>query len=126
VLDSAVLERRAAFFVSASATCHPIGRPTISFEQARAIAYERLAPAWEAGDCGEYTVADYGFEDETTWLLIDSGSRLVIDADYGCDLVGRGSTLVDKRTGEIYSVTYLEAPDRFDAMTPVGHHPAEG
>ncbi|MET3206279.1 UNVERIFIED_ORG: hypothetical protein ABIB21_003098 [Arthrobacter sp. UYEF13] len=96
----------------------------ISFEQARAIAHERLAPDWEEGDCGKYTVADYGFEDATVWLLIDGGSRLVIDGDYSCDPIGRGSTLVDKTTGEIYSVTYLEAPDRFDAMTPVGHHPS--
>ncbi|MBD1543606.1 hypothetical protein G9E11_15475 [Arthrobacter sp. IA7] len=26
---------------------------------------------------------------------------------------------------EIFSLTYLEDPDRFDAMTPVGHHPDE-
>jgi hypothetical protein len=96
----------------------------ISFGQARSIAYERLAPDWEAGDCGEYTVADYGFEDETAWLLIDGGSRLVIDEDYGCEPVGRGNTLVDKTTGEIYTVTYVEAPARFDAMTPVGRHPS--
>ncbi|MBT2550573.1 hypothetical protein [Arthrobacter sp. ISL-65] len=69
-------------------------------------------------------MADYGFEDETVWSLIDGGSRLVIDGDYGCESVGRGSTLVDKKTGEIYFVTYLEAPDWFDAMTPVGSHPS--
>jgi hypothetical protein len=100
-------------------------RIMLSFEQARAGAYEALAPTWEVGECGEYTVADYGYEDEAAWLLIDGGSRLVIDGDYSCELIGRGSTFVDKRTGEIFFLTYLEAPDRFDAMTPVGQHPDE-
>jgi hypothetical protein len=95
----------------------------ISFEQARAIAYKVLGSTWEVGNCGAYTVAGYGYEDDTAWLLIDGGSRLVIDQDYSCDPVGRGSTFVDKRTGEIFSLTYWEAPDRFDAMTPVGQHP---
>ncbi|MFF2244299.1 hypothetical protein ACFVTM_08990 [Arthrobacter sp. NPDC058130] len=97
----------------------------ISFEQAKATAYETLAPTWEKGNCGDYTIADYGFEDETAWLLIDGGSKLVIDGDYSCEPVGRGSTFVDKTTGEIFFLTYLEAPDRFDAMTPVGVHPDE-
>lgn len=100
-------------------------RIMLSFEQARAAAYEALAPIWEVGECGEYTVAGYGYEDETAWLLIDGGSQLVIDGDYSCELIGRGSTFVDKRTGEIFFLTYLEAPDRFDAMTPVGQHPDE-
>jgi hypothetical protein len=95
----------------------------LSFEEARAIAYEALAATWEIGNCGEYTVAKYGYEDDTAWLLIDGGSRLIIDGDYSCDPVGRGSTFVDKRTGEIYFLTYLEASDRIDAMTPVGPHP---
>ncbi|MDQ1053075.1 hypothetical protein QE394_001003 [Arthrobacter sp. SORGH_AS 212] len=32
---------------------------------------------------------------------------------------------MDKRTGEIFFLTYLEDPNRFDAMTPVGEHPDE-
>jgi hypothetical protein len=97
----------------------------LSFEQAKAIAYDALAPTWVAGECGEYTVADYGYEDETAWLLIDGGSKLVIDGDDSCQLIGRGSTFVDKTTGEVFFLTYLEDPDRFDAMTPVGQHPDE-
>lgn len=54
---------------------------------------------------------------------MDGGSKLVIDGDYSCEPVGRGSTFVDKRTGEVFFLTYLEDPDRFDAMTPVGQHP---
>jgi hypothetical protein len=95
----------------------------LSFEEARAIAYEALAAAWEVGDCGGYTVAEYGYEDDTAWLLLDGGSKLVVDGDYLCEPVGGGSTFVDKRTGEIFFLTYLEAPDRIDAMTPVGRHP---
>lgn len=48
-----------------------------SIEQARAIAYKMIGPDWETGSCGEYSVAEYGFEDETAWLLIDGGSKLV-------------------------------------------------
>lgn len=68
-------------------------------------------------------VANYGWEDETAWLLVDGGSKLVIDGDYSCEPVGRGSTFVDKRTGEAFFLTYLEAAHRIDAMTPVGWHP---
>ncbi|WP_307101889.1 hypothetical protein [Arthrobacter globiformis] len=50
---------------------------------------------------------------------------MVIDVDYSCQLIGRGSTFVDKRTGEIFSLTCLEDPDHFDAMTSVGHHADE-
>lgn len=127
VLNSAVLEEKAAFTRRRWRGHRRLidWRIMLSFDQARKIAYEELAPTWEVGECGEYTVADYGYEDETAWLLIDGGSRLVIDGDYSCQLIGRGSTLVDKRTGEIFSLTYLEDPDRFDAMRPVGQHPDE-
>lgn len=94
----------------------------ISFEQARAIAYGTVGPTWEVGDCGEYTVVEYGYEDDAAWRLVDGGSRIVIEEDYDCNPVGRGCTFVDKQTGAVFFLTYLEAPDRFDAMTPVGRH----
>ncbi|MDQ1053076.1 hypothetical protein QE394_001004 [Arthrobacter sp. SORGH_AS 212] len=62
----------------------------LSIEQAKKIAYGALTPTWEAGECGDDTVADYGYEDETAWLLIDGGSRLVINRDGSCQLIGRG------------------------------------
>lgn len=97
----------------------------ITFEQARQIALARIGPTWGDDECGEYTVADYGFEDATAWVLVDGGRRLVIDGDDNCLLIGRGSTFVDKRTGKVFSRTYLEDRERFDALTPVGQHPPE-
>jgi hypothetical protein len=95
----------------------------ISFLQARQIALARVGPTWEQGGCGEYVVAAYGYEDATAWCLVDGGRRLVIDGDYGCEPVGRGCTFVDKESGEVFFLTYLEDPARFDAMTMVGQHP---
>lgn len=97
----------------------------ISFEQARRLALDRVGPTWEPGHCGEYVVAAYGYEDATAWCLVEGGRRLVIDGDFGCEPVGRGCTLVDKQTGEVFFLTYLEDPDRFDAMTTVGQHPPD-
>lgn len=100
-------------------------RAMITFEQARQIALARVGPTWAQGDCGEYVVADYGYEDETAWRLVDGSRRLVIDGDYNCEPIGRGSTFVDKITGKVFFRTYLEDMDRFYAMTPVGQHPPD-
>lgn len=97
----------------------------ITFERARQIALDTIGPTWVADECGDYVVADYGFQDDRAWCLVDGGRRLIIDGDYSCQLVGRGSTLVDKESGEVFSLNYLEDPDRFNAMTEVGQHPPE-
>jgi hypothetical protein len=97
----------------------------ITFERARQIALDTFGPTWAADECGEYVVAEYGYEDDRAWCLVDGGSRLVVGGDYSCQLIGRGSTLVDKETGEVSSLSYLEDPERFDAMAEVGHHPKE-
>lgn len=97
----------------------------ITFEQARQIALAKIGASWQPDECGEYTVAGYGFEDDLAWCLVDGPARLVLEQDYRCCPVGRGSTLVDKETGEITSLGYLEDPDRFDAMARVGTHPPE-
>lgn len=97
----------------------------ITLGRARQIAVDTIGPTWVPDDCGEYVVADYGFEDDRAWCLVDGGRRLVIDGDYSCQLIGRGSTLVDKKTGEVSSLNHLEDPERFNAMIEVGHHPPE-
>lgn len=51
----------------------------ITFEQGRQIALSQVGPSWGKGDCGEYVVANYGYEDTHAWLLVDGGSRLVIE-----------------------------------------------
>lgn len=98
-------------------------RCMITFERARQIALESIGPTWVTDECSEYVVAGYGFQDDRAWCLVDGGSRLVFDGDCSCQLIGRGSTLVDKRTGEVTSLNYLEDPERFDAMIQVGQHP---
>lgn len=95
----------------------------ITFEMARQSALAQLGPTWEHDDCGDYVAADYGYEDASAWLLIDGGHRLVVDGDLACEPIGRPSTLVDKTTGEVFFLSYLQDPDRFEAMTSVGHHP---
>lgn len=97
----------------------------ISFEQARRIALDQVGPTWEPDDCGEYTVAGYGYEDATAWRLVDGSRRDVIDGDDGCLLVGQGCTFVDKETGAVFFLNYLDDSDRFDAMTPVRQHPPD-
>ena len=97
----------------------------ITFERARQIALDTIGPTWGTDECGEYVVADYGFQDDRAWCLVDGGRRLVIDGDYSFQLIGRGSTLVDKETGEVSFLNYLEDPERFNAMIEVGHHPPD-
>ncbi len=97
----------------------------ISFEQARQIALNTIGPIWVPDGCGDYVVAEYGYEDDFSWCLVDGPRRLIIDGDSECLPVGRGSTFVDKESGEVFSLTYLEDPGRFDAMTTVGQHPPE-
>lgn len=97
----------------------------ITFEQARQIALDQIGPTWEKDDCGEYVVANYGYEDEVAWRMVDGGRRLVIDGDDDCLLIGRGCTFVDKESGELFFLTYLEDQDRIDAMTTVGPCPPD-
>jgi hypothetical protein len=92
----------------------------ITFEQARQIALSAIGPTWTTDDCGPYTVAAYGYEDAEAWCLVDGPARLVLDGDFGCESVGRGSTFVDKCTGAVFFLTYLEDPERFDALNRVG------
>ncbi|WP_427131141.1 hypothetical protein [Pseudarthrobacter sp. S9] len=40
----------------------------ISFQRARQIAYDAIAPTWTPDYRGDYMVADYGFEDAHTVL----------------------------------------------------------
>ena len=94
-----------------------------SFEQARSIAHKSIAPKWRRQYRGEYMVADYGFENATTWLLIDGARESIVDEDSGYEPIGRGSTLVDKASGKLFFRNYIEHPEWFQAMTPVGEHP---
>lgn len=82
----------------------------ISFEQARRIALDQAGPTWDPDDCGEYTVAGYGYEDATAWRLVDGSRRYFIDGDDGCLLVGQGCTFVDKETGAVFFLNYLDDP----------------
>lgn len=95
----------------------------ITFERARQVALHRLGPSWDADECGEYMVADYGYEDDDAWMLIDGGRRYIVDGDPNCALIGKPCTVIDKQTGKISFPSYLEDAERFDAMTPVGKHP---
>lgn len=95
----------------------------ITFQRGRQIALGRLGLTWAADECGEYTVVDYGYEDDDAWMLADSGHRYIVDDDPDCVLVGKPFTLVDKRTGELSFPAYLDDMERFDAMTLVGTHP---
>jgi hypothetical protein len=97
---------------------------TVSFEQARRIAYDRNITGWQAaGHKGDYMVAAYGFENERVWLIIDGAREYLEDEDYHYVPTGRPVTLVDKVTGEAFDRHFQQDPDVFDAMIPVGVRP---
>ncbi|MHA7209521.1 hypothetical protein [Arthrobacter sp. MDT1-65] len=101
----------------------------IDFEQARVVAYERGVREWaKYGHRGQYMVADYGFENEAFWVVVDGAREALEGGQESGDymLVGRGAILVDKYTEEVHEMQYLDHQDMFDAMTPVGVHPSDG
>jgi len=97
---------------------------TTTFEQARKIAYDANAPVWrDLGNRGEYMVADYGYENDAAWLIVDGARELLEGGDYSYDVMDQPLTIVLKSTGDVGQVYYLEEQDMIDAMTPVGKHP---
>lgn len=97
---------------------------SFSFEQARKLAFEKNAAAWkDLGNRGEYMVADYGFENEDAWLIVDGAREYLVDGDYSFEIMDKPLTLVMKATGEVFQMQHLDDPDTIHAMTPVGDVP---
>ena len=94
----------------------------ITFEEARERATASLAPSW---NLGTFMVAEYGFEDADDFLLI-TGAREAILGDELAFIEFSGLvTIVNKETGDVDRLIYLDDLERYEAMTSCGRVSAE-
>ena len=98
----------------------------ITFDQARALAYQANHQLWESnGNPGEYYVDPYGFEDRYFYLMVDGARETLEEPDFDFMLMGWPLTLVAKFSGETYQVGTLTIQGHVDRMMQVGQVPAE-
>lgn len=96
----------------------------VTFEQAREIVEAEHAPAWrDLGNRGEYMVADYGFEDSVSWLMVEGAREAIEGGDPAFAVLDQPLTFVSKADGTITTADYLDVADLVDAMARVGDHP---
>jgi hypothetical protein len=96
----------------------------VTFEQARDIVDASERPTW-LPEYGTFMVADYGWEDATSWKILSGPREYLVGNDFNFLPVGSPVKLVDKDTGEITEVWMTQEGvwERLDAMTPVGDVP---
>lgn len=103
----------------------PAARPTlapmpVTFDQARQLADDLLRPSWRPDD-GTFAVGPYGWEDGTHWHVVYGAAEAATDSNYV--LMDAPALLVDKSTGAVEQLSYIDNLDRLAAMRPVGDHP---
>lgn len=96
----------------------------IDFTEACRIAYTANLPVWKhLGFRGEYMVADYGFENSTSFLIVDGARELLDGGDYGYEIMDKPLTFIHKSTGAISHGSYMADMDGVNAMTLIGKIP---
>ena len=86
----------------------------LSFDDARAVVHAALAPTWPA-DLGTFVVSPEGYEDDQSYL-VDAGAQEAMDGDLDFTIMDAPMLLVDKRTGELSELSFLENQDRHDVL----------
>lgn len=90
----------------------------LTFDEAREVVKKAEGRLW--GDrAGHFYVSDEGFQDKTHFWVVCGAEEWLVDEDQGFNEADADIALVDKQTGKLTISTYLNEPDRFDAMTPV-------
>lgn len=92
----------------------------LTFEEAQAIVRELREPMWDAP--GTYTVAGYGWEDETSFLVVEGALEYLEHNHHEFVVMDAPAIFVDKVTGVVLEADFLAVMDRVQAMTPVPGH----
>jgi len=83
-----------------------------------AICTREKAPGWDKRE-GEFYVASKGFEDAQWWLVQYGPAAWLRDGNRQWVPMDQPMFLVNKESGKVKEVVYLEDPDTIDAMQPV-------
>ncbi|MFK0042438.1 hypothetical protein ACIQTW_21590 [Paenarthrobacter sp. NPDC090517] len=92
----------------------------LTFEEARTTVRESRESLWEG--LGTYTVADYGWEDETSYLVVEGAREYLEDNNDEFVVMDAPAIFVDKATGIVLEADFLAVAGRVQAMTPVPGH----
>ena len=95
----------------------------LTFQQAREAVALHIVPRWPGLEAGRPFVADWGSQDETHWEVIAGAKEYLVDGDQSFVMMDLPVFLVDKRTGDVEEVPFLEALGRLERMEPVGSPP---
>lgn len=69
-------------------------------------------------------VADFGYQNEQSFLVVDGPREYLVDDDLDFVLVGSSVNIVDKSTGDVVFWSHVDHAEEIMAMTPVpGHEP---
>ena len=83
-----------------------------------AICTREKAPGWDKRQ-GEFYVSTKGYEDAQWWLVQYGPAAWLRDGDRSRVPMDQPVFLVNKESGKVKEVVYLEDPDTIDAMQPV-------
>ncbi|MFK0004976.1 hypothetical protein [Paenarthrobacter sp. NPDC090522] len=98
----------------------PSDKAQLTFEDARKAVRALREPLWNAP--GTYMVADYGWEDETSYLVVEGAREYLEDNNDKFVIMDAPAIFVDKATGLVLEADFLMVMDRVHAMTPVPGH----
>lgn len=90
----------------------------ITFKDARAKIDLMADTLWK-NHGGTFYVSPDGWGDSTHWLLTYGAEEWLVDEDPRFVLLDEGLVLVRKSDGDVQTTTYLDDPDRYDAMRDV-------
>lgn len=95
---------------------------SISLDEARRIAVEAVRPSWH-DHLGTIFASFDALEDDRTWAITVAAEEWLIDEDVLYMNTDMDLVLVDKESGKAVISTYLNDPERFDAMYDVSSAP---
>lgn len=95
----------------------------LDFDRARRLGLAHVAPTWTPEIDGELYVAPYGAEDDTHFRVIVGAREALVDGNFLFERMDAPVLLVDKVTGEVLELTFLDNLERLGAMKLLGHWP---
>lgn len=90
----------------------------LTFHEAREVVKKAEGGLW-ADKHGTFYVSDEGFQDKKHYLVVFGAEEWLIDQDPSYMEMDADIALVSRKDGKLTIATYLDDPDRFDAMRPI-------
>lgn len=90
---------------------------SLTFKEAREKVQGMEGTLWR-GRAGTFYVSPDGFGDDRAWLVNYGPEEWMVDKDITFLTLDGDAVLVDINTGDVQKTTYLDDPERYDAMKP--------